>query len=211
MELLALSLAALAGSHIVPSVPSVRRRLLSCLGGKGFRVLYSLVSLAALAAMILAYRNADPGPWLWIPLPEARYAAILLMPLAIFLLVCRLTTRPDPAAARGIYRIACAPGSLGILIWTLLHLANIGTARIILVFASMAAIALFALVKNVRLASPEQRRAGVTPFAGILMGRQRLALNEIGWLRLCLSLAVYLSILLLHPYVIGLNPLAGVL
>lgn len=210
MELLALSLAALVGSHIVPSSPSVRRRLLSRLGRKGFHALYSLVSLAALTGVILAYRATDTGPWLWIPPPEARYPAILLMPVAIFLVVCRLTTRPDPAEARGIYRVTCVPGSLGVLIWTLLHLANVGTARIILVFASMALIALFALVKNVRLASPAQRRAGVIPFAAILMGRQRLAWNEIGWLRLCLGLAAYLSILLLHPHVIGLDPLAGV-
>lgn len=211
MAPLALSLAVLIGSHIVPSAPGVREHLLAVLGRRWFYALYSLVSVAALAAVVLSYRAADPDIWLWTPGVGARHAAILLMPLALILLVGRLTTRPDPAGPRGIYRVSCVPGSLAVLIWALLHLANVGAARTVLLFAAMAGIALFALVKNVARAGPLHRRAGILPFGGALRGRMTIAWGEIGWWRPGLAVLLYAVLVTLHPLVIGVDPLAGIL
>jgi uncharacterized membrane protein len=198
----------LIASHIVPGLPQTRARLIDALGRRVFMTLYSVVSLAALVLVVWSYRAADPGIWLYFPPLEAKTSAVLAMPIPLFLLVGRLTTPALPEEPAGIYRITAVPGSLSVLLWTLLHLASLGGARQVIVFAGMAAIALFALVKNWRIATPAQRQAGILPFSGIIRGHQRLVWGEIGWSRLLLTLALWAALLLLHPVVIGPDPLA---
>jgi uncharacterized membrane protein len=198
----------LIASHIVPGLPQTRANLIEALGRRVFMTLYSTVSLAALVLVVWSYRAADPGIWLYFPPVEAKTFAVLAMPIPLFLLVGRLTTPARSAEPVGIYRITAVPGSLSVLLWTLLHLAALGSARQVIVFAGMAAIALFALVKNWRTATPARRQAGILPFAGILRGHQRLKWAEIGWSRLLMTIGLWAALLLLHPIVIGPNPLA---
>jgi uncharacterized membrane protein len=201
----------LVGSHVVPGLPGVRAFLIAALGRRVFLAVYSVVSLAALVLVVWSYRAADAGTWLWFPPVEARIVAVLAMPVALFLLVGRLTTPGGSAEPAGIYRITAVPGSLSVLLWTLLHLATLGGARQVILFAGMAAIALFALVKNWRTAAPARRQAGILPFAGIVRGRERFVWGEIGWGRLLLTVALWAVLLLLHPVVIGPDPLAYLL
>lgn len=197
-------------SHAVPSAPGIRRTLIASLGRPAFHVLYSVLSLAALAFVIEAYRAAAPGPWLYVPPDEARWISVALMPVPVFLLTARLTTRPDAAEPCGIYRITTVPGSLAFLLWSLLHLLNLGEARITLVFAAMAVLALVSLVKNRLVQEGAWRERGsVLPFAAILAGRERPVWAEIGWGRLLLGMLLYAALLGLHPYVIGIDPLTG--
>jgi uncharacterized membrane protein len=198
----------LIASHIVPGMPQTRARLIEALGRRAFLTLYSAVSIAALVLVVWSYRAADPGVWLYFPPAEAKTFAVLAMPIPLFLLVGRLTTPPRSAEPVGIYRITTVPGSLSVLLWTLLHLASLGGARQVIVFAGMAAIALFALVKNWRAATPARRQAGILPFSGIVRGHQRFEWSEIGWGRLLLTVALWVALLLLHPVVIGPDPLA---
>jgi uncharacterized membrane protein len=72
----------------------------------------------------------------------------------------------------------------------------------------MSSIALFALIKNWRATDPAHRQAGMLPFSGIVRGRERLVWKEIGWGRLLLALVLWAGLLLLHPVVIGPDPLA---
>lgn len=201
----------LVASHVVPSAPGIRARLMASAGRRGFYAGYSLLSVLALILVIWAWRAAAGGPWLYVPAHEARLLAVALMPLALFLLVGRLTTRPGGDTPHGIYRITAVPGSTALLLWALLHLPNLGEARTVVLFLGMAAIALFALIKNYRCSPPGRRRAGILPFAAILSGRERLVWSEIGWWRLGAALALYLLLILGHPHVIGVDPLAGVL
>jgi uncharacterized membrane protein len=189
-------------------LPQTRANLIEALGRRVFMTLYSAVSLAALILVVWSYRAADPGIWLYSPPIESKTFTVLAMPIPLFLLVGRLTTPARSAEPIGIYRITAVPGSLSVLLWTLLHLAALGGARQVIVFAGMAAIALFALVKNWRTANPARRQAGILPFAGIIRGRERLVWSEIGWGRLLLTLALWTALLVLHPVVIGPNPLA---
>jgi uncharacterized membrane protein len=45
------------------------------------------------------------------------------------------------------------------------------------------------------------------PFAAILDGRNRLVWSEIGWGRVVAAVALYVALILAHPYVIGVSPL----
>nr|WP_247887315.1 NnrU family protein [Azospirillum sp. SYSU D00513] len=197
----------LIASHLVPSRPAIRMSLIGVAGRPAFYAGYSLVSFLALAAVITAYRSVESDLWLWVPLYEGRYVALALMPLALFLLVCRFTQRPSAWASFGIYRITSTPGSLAVLIWSLVHLLNVGEARTVLVFVGMAVIAVAAIARNAR--NTEHGLLGVVPFARILLGRERFDFWEIRIWRVVAALALTKLVLLLHPLVIGVDPLAG--
>lgn len=199
----------LVASHALPAHGAVRAAMTARLGLRGFRAVHSLVSAAALAAVVAAYRAAEPGLWVWYPVFEARCVTIAAMPVAVFLLVGRLSQRPG-AEPRGVYRITTTPGSVGVLLWSLGHLAVAGDQRRVILFAGMLAIALVALVRNAGPANPPGI-AGTIPFARILAGRERLALSEIGLWRPVLALLLVAALLVLHPLVFGVDPLAGLL
>jgi uncharacterized membrane protein len=208
MTSLVAAMALLIASHVLPSMPSIRTGLIDRLGRRGFYAAYSILSLLALGLVVLAYRAADPGPCLYTPVPGSRVMALVGTMPAILLLVARLTTRTDPAAAQGIYRLSGVPGSLAVLLWALLHLVNLGEARQVVVFSGMALIAAAALIKNLRHAPPAWREAGL--FRGSALGRAVLW-REVRWWRPALALLVYLTLLALHPVVIGRDPLAGLM
>lgn len=195
-------------SHVVPGIPAIRSSLIDALGRRLFLSAYSAVSVAALVLVVWSYRTADPGLWFYFPTAEAKAFAVLGMPVPLFLLVGRLTTPAKTAEPAGIYRLTAVPGSLAVLLWTSLHLASLGGARQVVLFAGMAAIALFSLIKNWRIASPARHRSGILPFSGILRGRQSFVWSEIGWSRLLLTAVLWAVLLLLHPLVIGPDPLA---
>jgi uncharacterized membrane protein len=210
---------ALFASHAVLSAPGIRPALIARLGRGGFQALHAALSTATLAAFIWAYAAFEANPLLYPPPPHAGRAAVLLMPLAFFLVVARLMTRPGEAAAplppRGIYRITRHPGSMGLLIWSGLHLAATGDLKRVVLFATMAAIALFAIVKNEwvlrRSPGPEARsfrlKSSVLPLAAVANGRQRLHAGEIGWRIPLVALIVYGAMLLAHPFLFGVDPL----
>jgi uncharacterized membrane protein len=192
--------------HAVPSAPGVRPALVARLGRPGFIAVHSLVSLLALAAFVVAYLRLEWNAWLYTPPAFAPHLAVVLMPIAFLLVVGRLTTREGGA----IYRICRHPGSTGTLLWALLHLQAVGDARRVILFATMAAIALFALVKHeiVHRRGAEGDVIGLVPFAApvaaIIARRERPAL---GWWRPALALLAYALLLGLHPQLLGVDPL----
>jgi uncharacterized membrane protein len=210
MALLIAATVLVIASHVVPSAPRMRACLIDAFGRTGYYAGYSLLSLLTLGVLIWAYRTAGPQDWLYAPHPAARFVAVVAMLVATFLVTARLTTRAPPDRPIGIYRVIAVPGSLGVLLWALVHLLNLGDARAVVVFAGLAVMTLIALVKNLRVAAPAYRDVGWLPFAAIVSGRQILSWREIGWWRLGLALLVYATILHVHPIVIGRDPLAGI-
>jgi uncharacterized membrane protein len=210
MVLLIAATVLVIASHVVPSAPGLRERLIGRFGRFGFYAGYSLVSLLTLGLLIWAYRAAGPQNWLYTPHPAARLVALAAMLLATFLVTARLTTPAPPNRPIGIYRVTAVPGSLGVLLWALLHLLNLGEARAVVVFAGLAVMTLIALIKNLARSGPAYRDVGWLPLAAIVSGREIFVGREIGWWRVGLALLVYASLLSLHPIVIGRDPLAGV-
>jgi uncharacterized membrane protein len=101
------------------------------------------------------------------------------------------------------------PGSLGVLLWAVVHLLNLGDPRAVILFGGFALIALTAVIKNLVGAGAQRREVGWVPFAAIARRRQAWVWREIGWWRLGLVLLVYGSLIYLHPIVIGRDPLSG--
>ena len=87
------------GGHFLLSWPPVRSRLVALLGENPFVGVYSLVSVAFLAWVVIAYRGA-PYTNLWELGFAGRYLAAVLMPIGLILALIGLTT-PNPAAVGG--------------------------------------------------------------------------------------------------------------
>lgn len=194
-ELLA-ALLLLALTHLVPSAPGVRPVLVRSLGLRGFRVVYSIVSLGVVVWLVAAYRGAADSDWLWTPQEWGRWAAAALMPVAFWLIAARLLQRPAEVR-RGIYRVVAAPGSVGLTLWALLHLLNVGQARSMLLFAVFAVLSFLAAIKNWR-AAPASCAGGSV-------------LGELGLTPMAAGILAWLIVLIAHPYVIGVDPLSGIL
>ncbi|MDF2095072.1 NnrU family protein [Aquibaculum arenosum] len=209
--------------HAVPSAPGLRESLIARLGRSGFMVLHSLVSLATLGFIAWTYWQVDSIVMLFWPPPELRLLVLLLMPLAFLLIAGRLATPfgdlRQPPPPRGIYRLCRFPGSLGLLLWATLHILSTGDSARVTLFGAMAAIALWAMIKNERVlrraAAPEAVRflsgTSLLPGLAILSGRQHWPRSEIGWRWPLLAMAAYLLVLFLHPFVFGVDPLQGAL
>lgn len=168
----------------------------------------------------MAYRVSEPGVQLYTPPGEVVWLALLWLPIAFFLMAARLFTpygeieKPEPA--QGIYRITRFPGSWGVLVWALIHVASTGDARRVVAFGTFTLIALTALLKNEyvigRARGPEaaafREETSFVPFVAILAGRQRLDVAEIGWKLPLASLLLFIVLLMLHPILMGVDPLA---
>ncbi len=206
-------------SHAVLSAPVVRPALKARLGRRTFLAVHSAVSLLALAIFIWAYRIVGSGPQIFVPEDWVRVLAIAIMPVAVLFVIGRITTPAgepvEPVPPRGIYRATRAPGAIGLILWALLHLINTGDGRRVALFATMTAIALFALIKNEWLRrggkEPYFEETSLIPFLAMARGRQswRQMFAELGASRLGLAVVIYFALLLLHPWVLGVDPLAG--
>ena len=212
--------------HIVPS-SVLRAQLVGAIGEGAYRGLFSALSAAGLGWLIWAYAEAPAGGAVYWDLGAVgRYIALVLVALAWILLVATFTTRnPTTRVAKegaqtdpntqGIVRVTRHPLFWGLALWGIAHLINNGDPASIILFASLTLLALVGgvlidLKKKNAFGADWARVAAVNsnlPFAGILAGRNRFVLGEIGWWRVGLGLALYALFLHLHVWLFGANPL----
>ncbi len=213
-------------SHFGMSSTPLRAALVARLGEGPYRGLYSLVAALALWWLIAAYADAPHRP-LWAPAPWQAWVPLAVLPAALLLVVAGLST-PNPTAAgqealltrgeppvRGVLRVTRNPFLWGVGLWALAHLVPNGDLASLILFGSLAVLALAgaALIdaKLARRLGPAwdryARQTSNLPFAAILAGRQTFAGREIGWWRVAVALLLYAGLLHLHRPLFGVSPL----
>ncbi len=214
-------------AHFILSSMPVRDRLVSALGETGFRAVYSLQALVLLVWVVLAFNDA-PFVEVWAPPIGLRHLALTIMPIACILLVAGLASRNPTAVGAdtaaligagptGIFRITRHPVMWAVALWGIAHLLANGDAAGITLFAGMTVLALAgaaqsgarrrAIVGDAWAAY--QGRTSFVPFVALLAGRTPWRLGEIGWARLLGGLLLFSVLLLAHPWLFGVSPLAG--
>lgn len=206
-------------THFVPSAPGNRARIVGRIGAGAYMGLYSLVSVAALAWLCLAWAAAPVVP-LWWSAPLQWVPAIVL-PFALILFVSAYTTRNPtsfgqgaallPENARGVLRITRNPLLWSVTAWGVAHLLANGDLASVLFFGTFAVLGgLGTVLLERKIAAREGPRwdafAAVTsnvPFAAILRGRQRLDLREIGPVRIGAAFGATLAMVYLHEWLFG--------
>lgn len=218
-----LALAAFLLTHFVPTRPALRERLVAALGRRAWFSLYGIVSLLVTAWVIWAAGRA-PYLEIWPQLPWTRWVPNLVMPLAVALAVLGLPARtvtlggprqprPDPGAFAALTR---HPLLWSLALWSLSHLAPNGDLAHVILFGGFALMGLAAMsafdARARRALAPEDARAYFGQTATLSL---RPLLRPAWWRaavaprirRLALAGAVWLLLLLLHPWVIGASPL----
>lgn len=216
------------GGHFFLSGAALRRPLAGLLGAQGFRALYALVALAAFAWLLAAYRAAPFEP-VWSAPAGLSWLPVVVMPLALLLIVCGLTTANptmvggearlnDPAAhdlTPGIMRVTRHPFLWGTALWAASHLAVNGDAASIILMAGILVLSLGGMVhidlrREADLGGawgPVRLITSVLPFAAIATGRTTMDWPGIGWWRPVVALLLYAALLHLHPWLFGVSAL----
>ena len=221
--ILLLSSIALVVTHVVPSLPTVRSRIVNKIGESAFSGVYSLIAVACIVVMVWAF-NRVPQDFLWVPGPGLRHIPALLMPLALLLVVSGMLT-PNPATfgqegqlqaptpASGIVRVTRHPFLWGTILWSVAHvLANgdIGSLMFFGGFFGLSVAGMIGLDKKRAAKYGDQWRkfadtTSSVPFAAIIGGRNTLILREIGWIKLIITAVVYFALLFGHHWLFGVS------
>lgn len=135
MTLLIFGIVFFLGVHLLPTATGLRAELVSRLGEAGYRLVFSLLSLASLALLIFAYAKA-PFVAVWSPPEWTRWMAIVLMlPAFVFLVAAYL---PGRIRARLKH-----PFLVAIKTWALAHLLANGDLASMILFGSFLAYAVY--------------------------------------------------------------------
>ncbi len=214
----------LLASHYGIASTALRGALVSRIGDGPYRGLFSLIALAALVWLIMAFNRAPPGPVLWDFGTAGGAVPVVLMPIALLLLIGGLSPAnptnagsekrlEDPEPATGALRITRHPIQWGIGLWAIGHLAANGDLRTAILFGTLAVLALFGtLLLDHRyrrdkgaLYAPFELSTSNLPLLAVLQGRQSLgqAVREIGLLRAGGTVVLYGLLLHFHGWIFG--------
>ncbi len=216
------------GGHFLLSSQVIRDPAVKFLGAQGFTTVYSLAMTGALLWLVAAY-GAAPAIPVWYPPIELYWIPTVLNAIAAILVVAGVTTRSptmvggdkraaelgpeDPAP--GILRITRHPFLWGAALWAVSHLAVNGDAASIVVFGGMLILSLGGMwhidIKRQHQMGagwgPIQLTTSLVPFAAIAAGRTKMDWKGLGLWRPLLGLAVYLVVMQLHPWLVGVSAL----
>ncbi len=123
--------AAFVASHIVLASSELRDRCVAKLGENGFQITYSLLSVALIVWMAMAY-NAAPWVKIWPSTTGLRHLTLGVTLIAFIFVMAGITT-PNPSATgtdshavvargpKGIQNITRHPVMWGVALWGLVH------------------------------------------------------------------------------------------
>ena len=216
-----LAIAVFIAAHVVPAATGLRAWLIGRIGRRAYLAGYSLVSLAAIAWVIVAALQARYIE-LWAP-----GRATALVPLAAMLPACILLAAaafqpnplsvsfrgglPDPRRA-GLATLLRHPILWAFFLWSAGHLVANGDLVSVILFGSLAAFSLAGMKRLERRAhhrlSPADYAAALALTGGGPGERLRRAASLRSLVEIFLGLALYAALLHLHGPVIGVDPLA---
>lgn len=214
--------------HLVIAGSNLRWIIAARLGEGGFRIFFSLASIASLGFLIWSYARAiRPGDFygLWVAEDWILWFSFIIMPIAILLLVGSLSlANPTLAGAEGklkagnhatgMMRITRHPMLWAFALWAFSHLTVNGDAASLIFFGSFLIISL-AGMRNIDAKRARTKPAAwadyahetsIIPFFAIVQGRNRLVFKEIGLYRIGTALFIWLAMLGFHKIVIGVSP-----
>jgi len=205
--------------HIGLAGTSLRGVVVARLGEGGFRGAFSLLSIATIVLLVMAWRAAETTP-LWSAPGWLRWVLALAM-LPAFILFVASVARRNPTAVggearlaegpRGIQRITRHPMLWSFALWAAIHMLGNGDTAALVFFGAFLVTALAGMPSiDAKLAAraPEAwaklaAATSIAPCGAILAGRNRLAPGEIGWVPPVIGLLAWAAILHLHPRLFG--------
>ena len=189
--ILIVGLVVMLGAHVFVTFRDHRAGLIARLGQGGYRILFSVVSLAGLILIVWGYGEYRAGEWIqiWSPPPFMRHITVGLMLFSAILLVATYV----PGHIRTWTK---HPMFAAIKIWAFAHLLSNGDLGSILLFGGFLAWGVYGRIaaKHRGETGPQTAPAGWTgDIIAVVAG-----------VALYLALGYYF-----HPYVIGVPAFTG--
>jgi uncharacterized membrane protein len=180
MDLLIIGLTIFLAAHLLPTVPVARTALLTRLGEKTYKMLFSLVSMAGFILLVMGKGRAPFIP-VYTPPAWGHIATAALMLPALILL-------PAAHMPGNIKRFTRHPMNWAVVIWASGHLLANGDQASITLFASFGLYAVFDMWSaNRRGASRQTEKLPMKKDVIIIMA----------------GIVTYGLIRFLHPYLFG--------
>lgn len=188
MTLLTLGLAIWWVTHLFPLLARDRRdRVAARLGETPYKSLFSLVTLGAIALMVVGYKASD-----FVHVYAAPGWGVHLNNLLMLAAVALLGAGHSKSRIKRVIR---HPMLLGVIVWAVAHLLVNGDLSSLLLFGGLAAWALVAI-----FATNARDGGWARPEGGTLAGDIRLGV---------ITIAVYAILAALHGYAFGVWPFPG--
>lgn len=184
MTLLIAGLVVFIGLHLLPVFPALRARLIEKLNPSIYKVLFSLLSLGALA-MIVAGLQSAPFVAVYNPPAWGRHVTMLLMLPALYLV---FSTAMGPFASSAKV-LTAHPMSWGVVVFSAAHLLANGDLAHVILFAAVGLYSLVSIVSG-------NARGMVPALTARPAFKSELVL-------LVVVLVAYVAIFTLHPYFTG--------
>lgn len=216
-----IAMAVFLAAHILPAATGLRAALIGRLGRRPYLALYSLVSLATIAWVIVA-ALAAPYIELWAPSRWAALVPIIAMPVACILFAAAVLQPnplsvsfraglPDPRKA-GLATLLRHPLLWAFFLWAGSHLVANGDLVSVVLFGSLAVFSLAGMRRLERRAkqrlSAADHAAAVALHEGGLGARLRRVVVLGALMEIAAGVVLYVALLHLHGPVIGIEPLA---
>jgi uncharacterized membrane protein len=221
------------GIHLLISGTRIRDALVRALGERPYMGLFSVVSIAVIVWMSIAFnhagaaRGSSTDPMLYDLGRSARDAAIPIVAIAFLLGVPGLLM-PNPTSVnsgalaaksdtvRGVLRITRHPFLWGVALWSADHLSTNGDQASVIFFGTFLLLSVFGTYS---IDAKRRRKLGLAwegfaaqtsnvPFAAILSGRNRFSASEYFDWRFAVAIALFLAILFGHAHIFGVSPFA---
>ena len=208
--------------HLGVTSSGLRAMLVARMGERAYLGAYSLLSVVVFVLLVLAYNAIVPSTLLWPTFQWLRVLALLVMPIALFLLIGGLAHKNpttvgvvldegEEVPVTGVMRITRHPVQCAIFLWAITHIAANGDPASMVFFGSIAIVSGYGMrlidQRKQLVFGPRwqafQEATSTLPFAAIFSGRQSLQLAEIGWLVPVLTLVAYFALWLGHRWVSG--------
>lgn len=206
--------------HSVPVRPAVKSRIVVLVGARSFTIVYSCVSIVALGWLIAAASSA-PYVELWPPAPWQQVAALVLM-FGVCIIIAFALARPNPFSFggsskavfdpvhAGIVRLHRHPLLLAFFLWAGAHLLPNGDLAHVILFGLFAG---FSLIGMKLIDRRTRRRLGASQFESLLTSMRRTSplrsfAQDRVFIRTLAGVGLFVMLLVLHPLVIGVSPLA---
>jgi uncharacterized membrane protein len=212
---------AFVGSHFLLS-HMFRLKLIGAVGELRFTLLYSIVALATLIWMIIAYRALEDETLIWMAPDWWWTIASFIMLFASILLIgsfVRNPAFPHPGPARkarkatGVFAITRHPMNWSFALWAIVHLTIWGSLRNVILDGGILILAIFGSIgqdwKKERAMGPAwlqwEAKTSFVPFAALLSRRARWRDLAPIWSAALVGLVFWLAVMPFHAP--GASPL----
>jgi len=200
-------------SHSIPVRPKIKSRIVARIGGLGFTLGYSALSIAILTWIIVAAGRA-PYIGLWDWAPWQNYGPLIGMFVAV-IIISMAFGQPNPLSFGGWNNQRFDPENAGIigwvrhpllvalLIWSASHLLPNGNLAHLIVFGLFGG---FSLLGRKIIDRRAKRILGLEHWQKLAATRREFRLTRRGLTRVTIGILIYLALLYSHEWVIGVTP-----